>query len=169
MPPAFLRGPVEGVSPWLMPVAHGLEHVREELRETLADLPEDALWRRPGGAASIGWHLLHIAGATDRLFTYAAGQPLDDRQRDWLALERAGRAELDATALLGIVEQVLDHGLEALRRTATDDLLTVREVGTAKLPATALGLLFHAAEHAQRHSGQVVTTVKLLASRDRSG
>lgn len=35
-------------------------------------------------------------------------------------------------------------------------------LGKSYVPATMFGLLFHAAEHAQRHSGQIVTTVKVL-------
>jgi hypothetical protein len=35
-------------------------------------------------------------------------------------------------------------------------------VGRAKLPATTLGLLFHAAEHTQRHVGQLMTTLKVV-------
>jgi hypothetical protein len=38
----------------------------------------------------------------------------------------------------------------------------VRQVGRAQLPSTVLGLLFHAAEHAQRHVGQLVTTSKVI-------
>jgi hypothetical protein len=34
------------------------------------------------------------------------------------------------------------------------------------LPSTVLGLLFHAAEHAQRHVGQAVTTAKVVAGVD---
>ncbi len=162
MVPAFFRGPIEGISPWLMPVAHGLEHAREELREVVPTLPEGGLWRKPCEAASVGWHLLHIAGSTDRLFTYAHGQALDERQQAWLDLERAGRAELTADRLLETIDQVFDRCLDVLRRVSVDDLQARREVGTAKLPATMFGLLFHAAEHAQRHSGQIVTTVKVL-------
>ena len=164
MPQAFLRGPIDGVSAWLMPVAHGLEHAREELQETLPKMPEDALWQRPHGAASVGWHLLHIAGATDRLFTYAHGEPLDDRQRQWLELEKAGEADLDSETLMRTIEQTFDRCLEVVRGLDPDQLHTPREVGAAKLPATMFGLLFHAAEHAQRHSGQIVTTVKVLGS-----
>ena len=169
MPQALFRGPIDGVSPWLMPVAHGLEHARDELRETIPRLSADALWRKPHGAASVGWHLLHIAGSTDRLFTYAHGQALDDRQRAWLELERAGRAELGAESLLQTIDQVFDRCLEVLRRLDVDSLQTPREVGAAKLPSTTFGLLFHAAEHAQRHSGQVVTTVKVLEAADVGG
>jgi hypothetical protein len=35
-------------------------------------------------------------------------------------------------------------------------------VGRMKLPSNVLGLLFHAAEHTQRHVGQVVTTAKVV-------
>jgi hypothetical protein len=41
-------------------------------------------------------------------------------------------------------------------------LLDFRGVGRAQLPSTVLGLLFHGAEHMQRHVGQAVTTAKFL-------
>lgn len=164
MPQALFRGPIAGVSPWLMPVAHGLMHAQEELREAVPKLPAGALWRKPGGAASVGWHLLHVAGSSDRLFAYARGQSLDDHQRAWLELERAGRAELGAEQLMQEIDRVFDRCLETLRRLEDGDLQKPREVGAAKLPSTVFGLLFHAAEHAQRHSGQVVTTVTVLGT-----
>jgi hypothetical protein len=37
-----------------------------------------------------------------------------------------------------------------------------RHVGRARLPSTVIGLLFHGAEHTQRHAGQVATLVKML-------
>ncbi len=49
-----------------------------------------------------------------------------------------------------------------LRATPETTLLEARAVGRAQLPTTVLGLLFHAAEHSQRHAGQVVTTVKIV-------
>ncbi|MEM8995593.1 MAG: DinB family protein [Acidobacteriota bacterium] len=163
MPQALFRGPVDGISPWLMPVAHGLEHAREELVEAVPTVAPEALWRRPYGVASVGWHLLHTAGATDRLFTYAHGAALDDRQRDWLELERAGTADLDGPTLLDIFSTTVDRCFDALRALDPGDLHAPRTVGAARLPSTTLGLLVHAAEHAQRHSGQVVTTAKVLA------
>lgn len=164
MPQALFRGPIDGISPWLMPVAHGLEHAREELHEGVPGLPSSDLWRKPGNAASVGWHLLHIVGSTDRLFSYAHGLALDDRQRSWLELERAGQADLGTEELLRTMDQVIDRCLEALRKLEDSTLQEPREVGAAKLPSTVFGLLFHAAEHAQRHSGQVVTTVRVLES-----
>jgi hypothetical protein len=38
-------------------------------------------------------------------------------------------------------------------------------VGRAALPTNVLGLIFHAAEHMQRHAGQLVTTAKILHGR----
>ena len=38
-----------------------------------------------------------------------------------------------------------------------------RSVGRAQLPTTVIGLLFHAAEHTQRHAGQAVTTARVVA------
>jgi hypothetical protein len=39
---------------------------------------------------------------------------------------------------------------------------TERRVGRQALPATVLGLLFHAAEHTTRHAGQPITTSKTV-------
>jgi hypothetical protein len=35
-------------------------------------------------------------------------------------------------------------------------------VGRARLPSTVFGLLFHVAEHTQRHAGQAITTAKIV-------
>ena len=43
-------------------------------------------------------------------------------------------------------------------------LLEERRVGRAGLPATVLGLLFHAAEHSTRHVGQAITTALIQRS-----
>ncbi|RYE28340.1 MAG: DinB family protein, partial [Sphingobacteriaceae bacterium] len=37
-----------------------------------------------------------------------------------------------------------------------------RGVGRQQLPSTVFGLLIHAAEHTQRHVGQLLVTVKVL-------
>ena len=51
--------------------------------------------------------------------------------------------------------------LAQLRATDEATLLELREVGRMKLPSNVLGLLFHAAEHTQRHVGQVIVAAKL--------
>jgi uncharacterized damage-inducible protein DinB len=59
----------------------------------------------------------------------------------------------------------LAAALAQLRVTQEATLLHPREVGRARLPTNVLGLLFHTAEHAARHAGQVVTTMKLVQAR----
>jgi uncharacterized damage-inducible protein DinB len=161
LPEPWLRGALPGIDPFLMPAAHALVHVREELVRLLPGLSPDELGARPGGAASIAFHVRHIAGATDRLLTYARGEGLDDAQREWLRGEGRPDAVL-AEPLLAAALAALDRAMEQLRSTPGERLLEPRAVGRGALPSTVLGLLFHAAEHAQRHSGQIATTVKLI-------
>src|SRR5688500_1335949 len=87
-PEAWLRGPVEGVPDVLQPIAHALLQAREEARSLLQNSPAEPLWHRPDGLASVGFHLQHIAGVIDPLFTYARGEALSLEQQNILALER---------------------------------------------------------------------------------
>lgn len=163
LPEPWLRGALPGIDPYLMPAAHALVSVREELLRLTAGLSSEQMRERPGGAASIAFHVRHIGGATDRLLSYARGEALSEAQRGWLKSEGSdGPAE--ALALLEATLEVLDQAFEQLRSTPRERLLEPRSVGRAALPSTVLGLVFHAAEHAQRHAGQVATTLKLLAA-----
>jgi uncharacterized damage-inducible protein DinB len=158
-PEAWLRGPLEGFAPILMPAAHALVQAREDIRVAV-DATNDELWRRPGGAASAGYHLQHLAGSLDRLLTYARGEPLTDAQRAALAQE--GTPGATAPALVDEVSRAIDRALDQLRRTPLETVFEGRAVGRARLPATVLGLLFHAAEHTTRHAGQLITTLKAV-------
>ena len=55
------------------------------------------------------------------------------------------------------VASSMRRSINCAPRRATS-LLDERKVGRAGLPATVLGLLFHAAEHTTRHVGQAITT-----------
>ena len=160
-PEVWLRGPVAGVPGPLQPVAHALLQSREDVAAAAADLDLDQLWARPGGAAAVGFHLLHLAGSTGRLFTYARGEALDAAQLRQLEAEREPPRQ-DAATLLAAWTAVVEDCLRQLRATPPATLRRPREVGRAKLPSTVRGLLFHAAEHAQRHTGQVVTTARVV-------
>ena len=165
LPEVWLRGPVPGIPALLQPVAHGLLQCAEELRTTVAGLPAEILWRQPPGAAAIGFHVRHAAGSLDRLFTYARGERLTAEQRAELAAEAAPAPHAgDATALLAGFDAVVQRALAQLAATSEAALLDVRGVGRAQLPSTVLGLLFHAAEHTQRHVGQAVTTARILSA-----
>lgn len=162
-PEAWLRGPVAGIPPLLMPVAHALIQAREELETAAAGLSPVELWIRPGGAAAVGFHLRHIVGSLDRLLTYAQGNGLTPEQRAALESEGvAGTPPATAAELLAAVNGVVESALATLRGVREEALLDCRPVGRARLPSTLLGLLFHAAEHTQRHTGQVVTTAKII-------
>jgi hypothetical protein len=144
-----------------MPAAHALLQTVEDLDQAARDLSLDELWTAPGGAAPVGFHLLHLANATDRLLTYARGETLNDAQKATLAAEK-NPPRTDAASLLQNLRRAIDTALAQIRATPPASLQDARAIGRAALPTTVLGLIFHAAEHAQRHAGQVVTTVKVL-------
>jgi uncharacterized damage-inducible protein DinB len=159
---AWLSGPVDGVPPLLMPVAHALLHAQEDASHALRDLPTDQIWK-DAGAASVGYHVRHLGGALDRLLTYARGEALSPEQRSALRTETLpGTPPAGAAALIRELEGTIARAMAQLKATPPDTLLEPRGVGRQQLPSTVLGLLFHAAEHAARHAGQAVTTARFI-------
>ena len=167
-PEVWLRGPIAGIPPFLQPVAHGLLQGRNEVRETLPPLGGEMLWARPSGAASAGYHVRHAMGSLDRLFTYARGEQLVREQLAALAAEKEPDPALDATRLVAAFDAAVERALAQLRATDERTLLEPREVGRGRLPSTVLGLLVHAAEHTQRHVGQLVTTAIVVRGATRA-
>jgi len=136
---------------------------REDVEAASIDLTVEQLWREPGGIASLGFHLAHLTGSTDRLLTYARGDALSKAQREALARERTLSTERPHLSdLIAAWQDTVGKALEQLSSTSDAMLLQPRFVGRQQLPSTVLGLMFHAAEHASRHTGQVVTTAKLI-------
>jgi len=159
----WLRGPIDGFDPLLMPVVHALLQVREDLDRLAPGVPVEDVWVRPGGAASIGFHVRHLGGALDRLFTYARGESLSEAQKAALRSEGdPGDPRATFQALVDEVDLVVARALEQLRITSAAALLDERRVGRAGLPSNVMGLLFHAAEHSTRHVGQAITTIRIL-------
>ena len=159
----WLRGPVDGVPATLHPAAHAFIMAVEDTAAAVDGLSAEQVWARPGGAASIGFHVAHLSGSTDRLLTYARGEALSDAQKAALVSERdleTTRPPLDQ--LLVNWRATVDRAIDQLKTTNESSLAHARFVGRAKLPSTVLGLIFHAAEHASRHTGQIVTTAKIV-------
>ena len=157
----WLRGPVEGIPPLLQGIAHALLQAREEVNELAQDFPDAQLWEKPAGVASVGFHLRHLTGVLDRLFTYARGEALTEEQLTYLrAEEKPG--EVGVQALLETFNSKVDEVLTELANTDEATLLDARGVGRAQLPSNKLGLFIHAAEHTQRHLGQLLVTVRVL-------
>jgi uncharacterized damage-inducible protein DinB len=163
-PEVWLRGPIAGVPPHLQPVAHSLLQCREEIEGVLAGLTPEQIWGRPPNAASIGFHVLHALGSLDRLFTYARGEALSDAQRRALVQETQPDTAVIGSDLVAAFDVSVARALDQLRSTDETTLTMVRHVGRARLPSTVIGLLFHAAEHTQRHVGQALTTSRLTTA-----
>jgi len=163
LPEAWLRGPVPEIPLLLQPAAHAFIMSREDVDAAAVGLTVDQLWSGPAGIAPVGFHLAHLTGSTDRLFTYARGEMLSDCQKKTLVGERTlstARPALDD--LVAAWHDMVEKALGQLSSTTDATLLEPRAVGRLQLPSTVLGLLFHAAEHATRHTGQIVTTAKLV-------
>jgi hypothetical protein len=160
LPEVWLRGPLPDYAPALMPVAHALLQAREDIARVAAEATAEELWQRPGHAARAGYHLQHLAGSLDRLLTYARAEPLSSDQRSAL-LQEGGPGGSGPELVPGVLARI-DRALEQLRHTDAASLGDPREVGRAKLPSTVLGLLFHAGEHTTRHTGQLITTLKVV-------
>ncbi|MBO0936185.1 DinB family protein [Fibrella sp. HMF5335] len=161
-PEIWLRGPQPGIPALLQPAAHALLQAREDLNAALAAFPDERLWDRPAGVASVGFHLQHIAGVQDRMLTYARGEHLSATQ--FADLKQEGQPATGQTTVAELLTRLstqTDRTVAALAQTDPDTLPDYRTVGRAALPSTVIGLLFHAAEHTMRHVGQCLVTVKM--------
>jgi uncharacterized damage-inducible protein DinB len=163
--------PYPYVEPWLrgthieVPAAgravlHALDLALDDLTKWTEGLSDVEVHSQPLGLTSIAFHLRHIAGATDRILTYAEGNQLSAEQLAMLKAEAAGNESL--AELLAQLRLSFSNAAERICMLATADLNTFRGVGRKQLPTSLGGALIHVADHTQRHVGQVVTTAKVL-------
>lgn len=157
----WLRGAIPGIIPELQSTAHALLQALEDIERATAGLSPGATWATPNGVASIGFHLRHLAGSTERLFAAAIGRDLDQRQRADLEREKLPDDE-PLEGLLARLRSAVERTLEGLTTITPAELAEVRHLGRKQLPTTSGDLLHHIGHHAARHSGQVVTTAKFL-------
>jgi len=159
-PEPWLRGPIEGVPPHLIPVFHSFQMVREDLAHYTEDLTAEDVWRRSGSLPPLGFHLHHIPHSVDRLVTYLCGNQLSDAQLATLKQETQP-TKMTLAELLAEVDEKLRDAERRIRSIEPGMLNEARYIGKKRLPSTVLGLLVHIAEHSQRHLGQAITTAKL--------
>ncbi|HET7899445.1 MAG TPA: DinB family protein, partial [Flavisolibacter sp.] len=117
LPEHWLRGPVSDVPALLQPVAHALLQAKDEVSAMMQDFPDRLLWEKPAGMASSGFHLQHLCGVLDRLFTYAEGNALSEEQL--IALKKEGTPQDDTTngqILVQAFQQQVDHSVEQLKK-----------------------------------------------------
>ena len=155
------RGAIPAVADVLQPAAHMLLQVRESVGELVAGLSESQWNARPASVAAAAFHVRHITGVVDRLFTYARGETLNDEQFAALRHEGDHLAIADAPAVLRKLDERIDSALAQLRSTDPATLGDFRGVGRAQLPSTVIGCLAHGAEHSMRHVGALSVTVKV--------
>jgi uncharacterized damage-inducible protein DinB len=164
LPEVWLRGPLNNMPPLLQPVAHALLQAREELNELMTDFPSELLWQKVAGLASPGFHLQHLVGVLDRLFTYARAETLNESQLNYLSAEGKSTMTISTQSLVEAFNQQVNIALLQLQQTSEQELTLVRGVGRALVPSTVIGLYTHSAEHTMRHLGQLLVTVKVLKS-----
>ena len=164
-PEPWLRGTLTDIDPIRRQILHALELSAEDAARWLDPLTDAQLLTRPHNLAPIAFHLRHIARSLDRLLTYAEGNQLSPAQLSALKSEldfnddnpaHAAEARAEFRAALATSEA-------RIRAIDPSTFNTPRGVGRKQLPTTVGGLLVHCADHTQRHTGQLVTTAKLLA------
>ena len=141
-------------------VLHALDLALDDLTRWTEGLTDAEVHSQPLGLTSVAFHLRHIARTTDRILTYAEGGQLTSDQLAALKAEQTGQETL--AELLGEVEASFSNAADRVRTLAGADLSIFRGVGRKQLPTTIGGALIHVADHTQRHTGQVVTTAKVL-------
>ncbi|MFT7066995.1 MAG: putative damage-inducible protein DinB [Sediminicola sp.] len=161
-PEFWLSGQIPEISLLLQPAAHALLQSRRELVQYTKDFPETLLWEKAAGRASVGFHMLHLTGVLDRMLTYAQSKSLTEVQFQYLKNEGKPDTKNTILALVEAFNVKVEEALEFFKTIPENDLTQERTVGRKKLPTTVLGLLFHAAEHSQRHIGQLLVTVSVL-------
>jgi len=159
LPEPWLRGPIPGVPPLLTPILYSFQQALEDLARHTEGLSAEQIWATPHGFGSVGFHLRHIAGSTDRLMTYLKGNELSPRQMAALSAEHEPRGD-GREKLLAELDRVLREAEAVVRDLDPNRLAEPRFVGRKRLPTTVVGLLTHIAEHTQRHVGQAISAAK---------
>lgn len=159
-PEPWLRGTHAEIDAIQRQVIHALELTAEDITHWCATLSDAELNARPYGLPPIAFHLRHIVRSLDRLLSYADGAQLDATQLAALA------SEINPDASASALRHEFNAGIaSAIRRVLAftpGQYNQPRAVGRAHLPSTVGGLLVHCAEHTQRHTGQAITSAKLL-------
>lgn len=173
-PEPWLRGTLTDIDPIRRQVLHALELTAEDAARWCDPLTDAQLLARPSGLPPIAFHLRHIARSLDRLLTYAEGNQLSPEQLNALKTElgtsdpeSGDTSGLDPdTAAAARVEfrTALETAAARIRAIPPKLFIEHRSIGRKQLPTTVASLLVHCANHTQRHTGQFVTTAKVVAA-----
>ena len=156
----WLRGTHADVPAAGRAVLHALELAAEDIAKWTDGLIDAEAHAQPLGLPSIAFHLRHIARSVDRILTYAEGAQLTQEQLSALKAEQTGTESI--AELKVEVERSFTNAAARVRQLAGAEFDTFRGVGRKQLPTSIGGALIHVADHTQRHTGQVVTTAKVI-------
>ena len=162
LPEPWLRGPIADIDPLVAPILYAFQQAREDLAKFTEPLSKAQLWATPYGFGSAGFHILHIAGSTERLISYLQGRELTPEQMARLEAEKSPRP-IARDELLGLLDGSFADAERVVRALDPATLAEPRTVGRKALPTTVIGLLTHLAEHTQRHVGQAISAAKLAS------
>jgi uncharacterized damage-inducible protein DinB len=162
LPEPWLRGTLLGVPAVQRAVLHALELAGEDLQRWCGSLSFEEINARPGGLPPVAFHLCHIARSLDRLLTYAEGRDLNEQQMAALKSEMDPGATRDV--LFAELNSALARSTMRIRAFDASSFEQIRIVGRKRLPTTVAGLLVHVADHTQRHTGQAITTAKIVVA-----
>jgi len=158
LPEPWLRGLIPNVHPLVAPVLYAFQQAREDIARHTEGLTTEQIWATPHGFGSVGFHVRHAAGSTDRLITYLEGKGLSEAQMARLGSEHEpGETREELLAALDATFRRCELVIRALDPARLEE---TRTVGRKRLPTTAIGLLVHIAEHTQRHVGQAISAAK---------
>jgi uncharacterized damage-inducible protein DinB len=160
LPEPWLRGRAAGVDPLVAPILFAFQQAREDLAAYTDGLTTDQIWAAPFGLGSVGFHIRHIAGSTERLTAYLERNQLSANQL--AALEREKQPGASRESLLAELDAAFRKTEAVVRALDVATLAEPREVGRKRLPTTVTGLLTHIAEHTQRHVGQAICAAKVV-------
>lgn len=164
-PEPWLRSKVMNNLPAvLIAVLDALQLAAEDIARWCEDLTEAEIHARPSGLPSVAFHIRHIARSLDRLLAYAESNQLTPQQLALLT------SEMDPNGSPQSIQQEFQSSLEnaavRIRAFQSISLELPRSVGRQNFPSTIGGLLIHIADHTQRHTGQAITTAKLLLAQN---
>jgi uncharacterized damage-inducible protein DinB len=156
----WLRGTHTEVPAVGRAVLHALELSLDDIRKWTDGLTDAEIHAQPLGLTAVAFHIKHVARSTDRILTYAEGGQLT---ADQLAAMKAEQTGAEALAeLLAELESAFNAAATRIRALAGGNYDEPRGVGRKQLPTSMGGALIHVADHTQRHTGQIVTTAKVL-------
>lgn len=127
-------------------------------------LSADQIWNRPNEVSnSVGNLALHLTGNVRQWIVAGLGGEPFDRDRP---AEFAERGPLPLDSVLPPLRRTVERACEVIERLTPESLC--REYPIQGRTVTGLATAFHVVEHFSFHTGQVVSTTKLLTDRDLS-